>query len=137
MPKWRNRQTRWSQTPVGATSYRFDPGLRHQRTPKSSSAALLLKFSSGHIPDVCSPPKTLVHLAAEPLCALWLLIIKTSTVSVGVYFSTHVPDVRSSQKGLPSLYLLHAKTSSLDLPFAALLCRAVDPMGVEPNVTFY
>src|SRR5579859_7891751 len=30
-PKWRNRQTRWSQKPVGATSYRFDPGLRHRR----------------------------------------------------------------------------------------------------------
>ena len=32
MPRWRNRQTRWSQTPVGSPLCRFDPGSGYSKT---------------------------------------------------------------------------------------------------------
>lgn len=28
---WRNRQTRWTQNPVVAIPYRFDPGQQHHK----------------------------------------------------------------------------------------------------------
>ena len=38
-PTWRNWQTRWTQNPVTARSWGFDPLRRHQQTPLKTDAA--------------------------------------------------------------------------------------------------
>ncbi len=52
----------------------FESCRGHRRTPKQSSAALLLKFSSGHIPICMLPSLTFVRLAANHLGVLWFFI---------------------------------------------------------------
>ena len=36
MPRWRNRQTRWSQTPVGSPLCRFDPGSGYRKPSQNN-----------------------------------------------------------------------------------------------------
>ena len=53
VPKWRNRQTRRSQTPMPARASGFDPRLRHQRIP--TAAAPASRPRPGLVPG-CKPP---------------------------------------------------------------------------------
>ena len=46
MPLWWNWQTRWTQNPVVAIPYRFDPGQRHQRCSHLLHLFLFLRTSS-------------------------------------------------------------------------------------------